>query len=104
MLNILSQDRSSAADVSPDDVLSTIRLSGALQFSIMVAGEWQADAVPFIKSLVRNTGAAMPFHIDAQDGPGLVPFPVDTSLSVTVVHPVNDTCHRNARAIAVQQD
>lgn len=47
-------------------LLSTIRLSGSLQFSMAAAGEWEADAGPFLQELARNAGAAMPFHVVAQ--------------------------------------
>ena len=42
------------------EVLRTIRLSGSLQFSFMVAGSWQASNGPF----VNPTGeSAIPFHV-----------------------------------------
>ena len=56
-----------AAGVTRDDVLSallsTIRLSGSLQFCFMPTGDWQTDATPSLASLSAKASGTMPFHI-----------------------------------------
>ena len=56
-----------AAGVARDDVLSallsTIRLSGSLQFCFMPTGDWQTDATPALASLSAKASGTMPFHI-----------------------------------------
>ncbi|MBY3035756.1 AraC family transcriptional regulator [Rhizobium laguerreae] len=56
-----------AAGVARDDVLSallsTIRLSGSLQFCFMPTGDWQADAAPSLANLSAKASGTMPFHI-----------------------------------------
>ncbi|WHO75182.1 AraC family transcriptional regulator [Rhizobium sp. BT03] len=56
-----------AAGVARDDVLSallsTIRLSGSLQFCFMPTGDWQTDAAPSLASLSARASGTMPFHI-----------------------------------------
>ncbi|WP_037078575.1 AraC family transcriptional regulator [Rhizobium sp. CCGE 510] len=56
-----------AAGVARDDVLSallsTIRLSGSLQFCFMPTGDWQTDAAPSLANLSARSAGAMPFHI-----------------------------------------
>lgn len=69
MLDKSSQSWPGRAGVGQDvlsSLLSTIRLSGSLQFSIMAAGEWEADAGPFLQGIVRNGDATMPFHVVAE--------------------------------------
>ncbi|QSY96407.1 AraC family transcriptional regulator [Rhizobium bangladeshense] len=56
-----------AQGVIRDDVLSallsTIRLSGALQFCFMPTGDWQTDAAPSLSGLSGKAFGTMPFHI-----------------------------------------
>lgn len=66
----LSENPKDAAGVTLDDVLSsllsTIRLSGSLQFCFMPSGNWQTDATPAMKALASSRGSgAIPFHIVA---------------------------------------
>jgi hypothetical protein len=45
------------------NVLSTIRLSGSLQFCVMPTGAWQTDAEPSLAAAAGGSGHAIPFHI-----------------------------------------
>ncbi|OWV78209.1 AraC family transcriptional regulator [Rhizobium sp. R635] len=53
--------------VARDDVLSallsSIRLSGSLQFCFMPTGNWQTDAAPSLAALSARASGTMPFHI-----------------------------------------
>ncbi|MBB5663003.1 AraC-like DNA-binding protein [Rhizobium leguminosarum] len=55
------------AGVARDDVLSallsTIRLSGSLQFCFMPTGDWQTDAAPSLAGLSAKASGTIPFHI-----------------------------------------
>ncbi|MEP9376740.1 AraC family transcriptional regulator [Aquabacter sp. CN5-332] len=44
-------------------VLSTIRLSGSLQFCFMPKGAWQTDAAPSLANLAAKASGIIPFHI-----------------------------------------
>ena len=67
--NALSENPALSVGVTRDDVLSsllsTIRLSGSLQFCFMPSGAWQTDGAPAMARLAARPGAAMPFHIVA---------------------------------------
>lgn len=56
-----------ARGVARDDVLSallsTIRLSGSLQFCFMPSGDWQTDAAPAMAGLSGKASGTIPFHI-----------------------------------------
>ncbi|MBX4957312.1 AraC family transcriptional regulator [Rhizobium lentis] len=56
-----------ARGVARDDVLSallsSIRLSGSLQFCFMPTGDWQTDAAPTLAALSAKAAGTMPFHI-----------------------------------------
>lgn len=56
-----------ALGVARDDVLSallsSIRLSGSLQFCFMPTGDWQTDAAPSLAALSARASGTMPFHI-----------------------------------------
>ncbi len=67
MRKALPESPQSARGVVRDDVLSallsTIRLSGSLQFCFMPTGDWETDAAP---SMARMSGKAIgtiPFHV-----------------------------------------
>jgi AraC-like DNA-binding protein len=67
----LSENPESAGGVTLDDVLSsllsTIRLSGSLQFCFMPSGSWQTDATPALSALASSRGSGViPFHIVAE--------------------------------------
>lgn len=67
----LSENPESAGGVTLDDVLSsllsTIRLSGSLQFCFMPSGNWQTDATPAFEALESRRGSGViPFHIVAE--------------------------------------
>ena len=47
-------------------MLSTIRLSGSLQFCFMPTGDWQTDATPSMAKLSGKGSGTMPFHILAE--------------------------------------
>ncbi|MDQ0395044.1 AraC family transcriptional regulator [Labrys monachus] len=61
----LPAGKSVAQDVLTS-LLSTIRLSASVQFSIMAGGEWQVDADPLTQGLLREGRATMPFHVIAE--------------------------------------
>lgn len=67
MLETLSDRPPRAHGLLRDDVLSgllsTIRLSGSLQFCLMPAGDWQTDGAPAMARLSARPTGAMPFHI-----------------------------------------
>lgn len=69
MREALSENPDDAGGVARDDVLSallsTIRLSGSLQFCFMPTGDWQTDATPSLASLSAKASGTMPFHIVA---------------------------------------
>lgn len=69
MREALSENPDQARGVARDDVLSallsTIRLSGSLQFCFMPSGDWQTDATPSMASLSGKAGGTVPFHIVA---------------------------------------
>lgn len=44
-------------------LLSTIRLSGSLQFCFMPTGHWQTDATPSMARMSGRGSGTMPFHI-----------------------------------------
>lgn len=63
---IESPDRDRGIEPADDvlsDVLSSIRVSGSVQFCFMPAGDWQIDATPSIIELARHVRNAIPFHI-----------------------------------------
>jgi hypothetical protein len=67
----LSENPESAGGVTLDDVLSsllsTIRLSGSLQFCFMPSGSWQTDATPAFEAVASSRGSGViPFHIVAE--------------------------------------
>ncbi len=69
MLEALSESPDLTRGVLRDDVLSsllsTIRLSGSLQFCFMSSGAWQTDDKPSIGSLSARASETIPFHIVA---------------------------------------
>ncbi|PDT00975.1 AraC family transcriptional regulator [Rhizobium chutanense] len=67
MREALSENPEATGGVVRDDVLSallsTIRLSGSLQFCFMPTGDWQTDATPSLAGLSARASGTMPFHI-----------------------------------------
>lgn len=68
MPNLLTENPERGGGVALDDVLSsllsTIRLSGSLQFCFMPTGDWQLDATaPKLLTLSGKKGSVIPFHI-----------------------------------------
>jgi len=67
MRQALSENPDHARGVTRDDVLSsllsTVRLSGSLQFCFMPSGAWQTDATPAMASLSGKASGTVPFHI-----------------------------------------
>lgn len=67
MREALSENPYSSGGVTRDDVLSallsTIRLTGSLQFCLMSAGAWQTDAGPSMARMSGRASGTMPFHI-----------------------------------------
>ncbi|WP_106796653.1 AraC family transcriptional regulator [Rhizobium sp. H4] len=67
MREALSENPGTEGGVTRDDVLSallsTIRLSGSLQFCFMPTGDWQTDAAPSLAGLSASATGTMPFHI-----------------------------------------
>lgn len=67
----LSENPIVADGVARQDVLSallsTIRLSGSLQFCFMPTGAWQTDAAPSLARLGRSDNT-MPFHVLVEGG------------------------------------
>lgn len=67
MRETLSENPGAARGVARDDVLSallsTIRLSGSLQFCFMPSGDWQTDDKPAMAGLSGKAGGTIPFHI-----------------------------------------
>lgn len=65
----LSENPDLTRGVARDDVLSallsTIRLSGSLQFCFMPSGNWQTDATPSMANLSGKAIGTVPFHIVA---------------------------------------
>jgi AraC-like DNA-binding protein len=63
----LSENPQTAGGVTRDDVLSvllsTVRLSGALQFCLMPGGTWETDATPRMAQMSGQSSGTMPFHI-----------------------------------------
>lgn len=63
----LSENPQRARGVTRDDVLSallsTVRLSGSLQFCLMPGGAWETDATPRMAQMSGGAGGTMPFHI-----------------------------------------
>ncbi|TCV71013.1 AraC family transcriptional regulator [Neorhizobium sp. R1-B] len=67
MREALSENPDHTLGVARDDVLSallsTIRLSGSLQFCFMPSGNWQTDATPSMAGLSGRPSGTIPFHI-----------------------------------------
>ena len=63
----LSENPQAARGVLQDDVLSallsTVRLSGSLQFCLMPSGAWETDATPRMARLSGRAIGTVPFHI-----------------------------------------
>ncbi|MGK6312673.1 AraC family transcriptional regulator [Neorhizobium sp. DT-125] len=67
MRETLSENPRHTRGVARDDVLSallsTIRLSGSLQFCFMPSGDWQTDDKPAMADLSGKASGTIPFHI-----------------------------------------
>jgi AraC-like DNA-binding protein len=54
--------RPAAAEDVLSDVLKTVRLSGSVQFCVMVAGNWQTDAAPALGRMAKDSANSIPLH------------------------------------------
>lgn len=67
MREVLSENPHPMRGVARDDVLSallsTMRLSGSLQFCFMPSGDWQTDDKPAMAGLSGKASGIIPFHI-----------------------------------------
>lgn len=71
-------------------LLSTIRLSGALQFCFMPAGDWETDAAPSMAKMSGRGSGTMPFHVMVSGTCWLKMEEIDTTLETgdVVMFPV----------------